>query len=593
MKLPYGLSDFKSLREQDYVYIDKTPYIEKLESLAGKYLFFIRPRRFGKSLFLSMLAHYYDVNASESFTQLYGDLYIGQQPTPLRNTYLVLELDFSGLNTGSKEELEHSFNIKLQDDLIAFIDKYAEFLQADPMLKEELKQRSHASSMLNLIIHALKKTDQKLYLIIDEYDHFANDIIGIGNEPLYRDLVRAAGFVRDFYETVKIGTKSVIDRIFMTGISPIMLDDMTSGFNISTNLTTHIVTNEMLGFTESEVRQIIQHADVHGNVDVHANVHVDEEELVGQLRKNYNGYLFNVDAANRLYNPDMVFYFFNEWHSSGKFPRQLIDDNVRTDYGKLRRLMGSERNRKQLATIITDEHIVTNLVSKFSFERMYDEEYFVSLLFYMGLLTIIGTKYGQTQLGIPNYVIQQMFWEHFERELRDSAGIEYVSSELSSAVWEMAYAGNLQPFVDFLNGTILQALSNRDLIRFDEKAFKVLLLAYLTMTNLYRPISEREEDGKYSDIRLEKDFRVQGDLNEWLLELKYVKTGGSGSSSSSSSSSLEKKVAEAIREGMAQLEKYTNSRGLAGKSKGRTKLKQVVMVLIGRDEVRWEERMPS
>ncbi len=568
MKLPYGLSDFKSLREQGYVYIDKTPYIGKLESLPGKYLFFTRPRRFGKSLFLSMLAHYYDVNAKDNFVQLYGDLYIGQHPTELKNAYFVLELDFSGLHTGSKEELESSFNTKLKDNIAAFIDKYSGFFQAASMLKEELNQRRDAASVLNLLIHELKKLERKLYLVIDEYDHFANDIIAGGNEQFYKDIIRGAGFVRDFYETVKIGTKSVIDRIFITGISPIMLDDMTSGFNISTNLTTHIVTNEMLGFTESEVRQIIRHTGLQTN----------EEALVGELRKNYNGYLFNMDGKSRVYNPDMVLYFFNEWLTSGRYPGQLFDDNVRTDYGKLRRLMDSERNRRQLETIIADEGIVTNLVSKFSFDRMYDEEYFVSLLFYMGLLTISGTKYGLTELGIPNYVIKQMFWEHFERELRETAGIEYASNELGSAVWEMAYAGKVQPFVDFLNGRVLKALSNRDLIRFDEKVFKVLLLAYLTMTNLYRPVSEREEEGKYTDILLEKDFRVQGNLHEWLLELKYVKTGGRGS--------LDKKVAEAKREGLEQLGRYSESRGLAGKPV----LKQAVLVLVGRDEVRVEER---
>lgn len=565
MKLPYGLSDFRSLREQGYVYIDKTPYIERLERLPGKYLFFVRPRRFGKSLFLSMLAHYYDVNADSNFASLYGDLYIGQHPTELKNSYLVLELDFSGLRRGSKEQLESSFITKLRGNIVAFIDKYDRFFQGASLLKEELNRRADAAGMLDLLIHELKKLERKLYLVIDEYDHFANDIIAVGNGQFYKEIIRGAGFVRDFYETVKIGTKSVIDRIFITGISPIMLDDMTSGFNISTNLTTHIVTNEMLGFTESEVRQIVRNS----------GVQTDEEALVGELRKNYNGYLFNEDGKNRLYNSDMVLYFFNEWLTGGKYPKQLIDDNVRTDYGKLRRLMASDRNRRQLEKIIADEGIVTNLVSKFSFDRMYDEEYFVSLLFYMGLLTITGTKYGMTELGVPNYVIKQIFWEHFERELRETAGIEYAGAELGSAVWEMAYAGKVQPLADFLNRRVLKALSNRDLIRFDEKAFKVLLLAYLSMTSLYRPVSEREEEGRYVDILLEKDFRVQGDLQEWLLELKDVKTG--------ERSNLEQKIAEAIREGREQLERYAQSPGLAGKA-GR--LKQAVLVLVGRDEVR-------
>lgn len=554
MKLPYGLSNFKSLRDEQYWYVDKTAYIEKLENLGGKYLFLIRPRRFGKSLFLSMLAHYYDVREADSFERLFAGLHIGLHPTRSRNGYLVLEFDFSGLNTDGRQALRLSFAMKVKDAILSFIDKYAEVFADPAALKEAVGQRAEAGSALNALIEELKKTGRKVYVIIDEYDHFANDLIAVGDERLYKDIVRAAGFVRDFYETIKIGTKSVIDRLFMTGLSPIMLDDVTSGFNISLNLTTQALTNEMLGFTAFDVRNMLAAAGMN-----------ELESTLEELGKRYDGYLFSEGASLKMFNPDMVLYFLTQWQANGTYPDEWIDDNVKTDYGRLQRLVASERNRRQLEKVIETERVSVRLVSKFSFDRMYDEEYFVSLLFYMGLLTIVGSKYGQTELGIPNYVIRKLFWEYFERSVRTNAGIEYETGELGKAVWEMAYDGKLSSFIEFLNSRVLKALSHRDAIRFDEKTLKVLLLAYLTMTNIYRPVSERETEYGYTDILLEKERKAPEQAYEWLLELKYVKTG-------------EREALETVkRQGLEQLRRYAQSRELAGKPD----LKRAVIVLVG------------
>jgi hypothetical protein len=231
------LSDFKSLREQEYLYIDKTQYIEKLENFSGKYLFFIRPRRFGKSLFLSTLEHYYGLEHAVHFDKLFGDLYIGQHPTLLKNTYCILKLNFSGLNTDTKDKLEESFRIAFRDSLTSFFNTYSFIIEDAASYKAQIGNKEDFRSLWSLLFEAVKSCGKKLYLIIDEYDHFANDIIAMGDAPLYKDIVHAAGFVRDFYESVKIGTDHVIDRIWMTGVSPIMLDDLTSGFNIATNLT--------------------------------------------------------------------------------------------------------------------------------------------------------------------------------------------------------------------------------------------------------------------------------------------------------------------------------------------------------------------
>ncbi|MFP4015794.1 MAG: AAA family ATPase, partial [Halanaerobiales bacterium] len=372
VKIPYGISNFKALRQENYLYIDKTIFVEKLEEMDSKYLFFFRPRRFGKSLFLSTLSYYYDLNNKEQFDDLFGDLYIGKNPTELKTSYMILKLNFSGLNTDSKEDLRKSFRLTLVNAIKNSLYKYKNIFEKKDNIEENIDLITDIKGVLDYFLKEVKKTGEKIYLIIDEYDHFANDIIAMGDSDLYRDIIRATGFVRDFYETVKIGTESVIDRIFITGISPVMLDDLTSGFNISTNITMNELVNEMLGFTEGEVKGIIEKV----NIVLGKN----EDEILSDLRKNYNGYLFNADCKERLYNPDMVLNFFNQYLMTGNYPDKLIDDNVRTDYGRINRLVANESNREVLEDIILNENIAADIISRFSFDMMYDEEYFVSLL---------------------------------------------------------------------------------------------------------------------------------------------------------------------------------------------------------------------
>ena len=557
MKIPYGISNFKSLREEGYLYIDKTEYIEKIENLNSKYLFFMRPRRFGKSLFLPILEHYYDINGTKDFEGLFGDLYIGKNPTAAKNGYLILELDFSGLNTENKFELEKSFKLRLIHSITRFIKKYEDFLENLSILEDSIKNMSDVGSIFSSFINVVKEADKKVYLIIDEYDHFANDIIAMGDGVFYKEIVRAAGFVRDFYETVKIGTKSVIDRIFITGISPIMLDDMTSGFNISTNLTMHAGFNEMLGFTEDELTGIIE---AYGMKE-------GKDKLVERLRTYYNGYLFNVGSKRRLYNPDMILYFFSELQMSGEYPRQLIDDNVKTDYGRLGRLASNEDNKKLLEEIIKEEAVTSDIVSKFSFDRMYDRDYFVSLLFYMGMLTIDRQEKTRLLLRMPNYVIKTLYWEYIENKLKKEFNVYLETESLRRSIEEMAYEGKIEPYIQYISKNVLMILSNRDLIGFDEKYIKVILFTYLASSRAYKINSERETENGYIDIYLEKDLRMPDVKYEWLLELKYIKKSDSG------------KIRQITEEGLNQLKRYTESRNITGSKK----LKRALLIFIGKD----------
>ncbi|EGD50584.1 AAA-ATPase-like protein [Thermoanaerobacter ethanolicus JW 200] len=556
-KIPYGMSNFRAMREEGYLYVDKTMYIEKIENLNSKYLFFIRPRRFGKSLFLSTLENYYDINNEKDFEKLFGDLYIGKNPTKLKNSYMVLELDFSGLDTGDRERLEKSFKQNLIDSISSFLNKYHSIFKEINEIKEHIKEKPDIKSIINQLIEEVEKVGKKIYLIIDEYDHFANDIIAMGDSEFYREIVRASGFVRDFYETLKIGTKSVIDRIFITGISPIMLDDLTSGFNIALNVTMDLSLNEMLGFTEEEVVKILEEVGIE-----------EKENLINNLRELYDGYKFNKNAKTRVYNPDMVLYFLAQYKNTGGYPEYLIDDNVKTDYGRLNRLTMNEENKALLERIIKEEGIVAEIVTKFSFDRMYDEEYFVSLLFYMGLLTIERQEKTRLFLKIPNYVIKTIMWEYIETNLKKEYKINLDLNELRKTIEEMAYEGRIKPYIEYISQNVLKVLSNRDIINFDEKYIKVILITYLVNSKAYRPISERETEGGYIDIYLERDIRIPDIKYEWLIELKYVKK------------SEKDKVDKIKEEGIKQLKRYRESKGL----KERKDVKQALIIFIGKDE---------
>ncbi len=232
---------------------------------------------------------------------------------------MILKFNFSGLNTENKEKLENSFRMSLISDIAKFLSKYKNIFNNADEIKEEIKQIKDIKAILEFIIEQVQNKDQKIYLIIDEYDHCANEIIAMGDDIFYKEIIRATGFVRDFYETIKIGTESVIDRIFITGISLVMLDDLTSGFNIAANLTLKPELNQMMGFTEEEVKSIIDLLNIEVTLPSNGKT-LTTEQLMQELNKNYNGYLFNPKAQTRVYNPSMVLYFFNECRFSKEYP---------------------------------------------------------------------------------------------------------------------------------------------------------------------------------------------------------------------------------------------------------------------------------
>ena len=551
-KLPCGNTNFESIILENYAYVDKTKYIELLENESNKNQFFIRPRKFGKSLFFSMLSCYYDMLRVGQFQDLFGDLYIGKNPTPRKNAYAVMKFDFSGLDTETPEIFRNSFKQYVQDVVVQFLEDYATVFKKSEALIDRIEKNQSGIGALSV---ALQAANVKIFVIIDEYDNFANDLIAMGVEEAYKKAVRANGIVRDFYKTLKVGAKTSIDRIFITGISPMMLDDLTSGFNTAVNLTLEERYNNMMGFTIQEVEQLMDETGVNRNF-----INVD-------MQWYYNGYLFNKNATDRIYNPSMMMFFFNQIINEGKVPENIIDDNLKIDYGRLQKLTYNEANREMLLQIIKDEGIISQIHSKFSIDALYRDKYFVSLLFYLGLLTIEKPVLGGLQLRIPNYSIKTVFWEYILELAQENAGFKINTEEQSRAMTALALDGQAKPFVDYIVRNIFNRLSNQDLKNFDEKYIKIMLLNSLFQSNVYVPVSEQETNTGYIDIYLMRSPLMPQVKYEWIFELKYFKAS--------------KKPTDADRsDAKKQLQNYSGSYMM----KDRKDLKKAVILFVGKNK---------
>ncbi len=509
-KIPYGNSNFESLRLGGYVYVDKTRFIEVIENLNEKYVFFLRPRRFGKSLFISVLDHYYGIHAKHQFDALFSELYIHQNPTPRKNTYCVLNFDFSGIATSSEDDCLTGFREKVLQGLHRFCDRY-HFDHDYP------KTGTPAGILGSFLTTVQPKLPGSIYVLIDEYDHFANELLSFQTD-LFKDIVSKSGFVRKFYEVLKEGTKTIIDRIFATGVSPITLDSLTSGFNIATDRTRSGPMNEAMGFTESEVRALFPL--------VLPNVPVDE--VLPVLKENYNGYLFSETASTRIFNSDMILYYLNEYSIENAPPRNLIDDNIASDYAKIRNLFKLHQKDNGFA-IMTElmggQPQNTLITSKFSLEREFTDHDLRSLLFYMGLLTIDRPSLSVASLMIPNYVIKELYFDFFIKSISDQAHIHLKNDSLFDAIISIANQGIIDPFLKIIEDVLAQ-LSKRDFIQFDEKYIKLLMIAYLIQTRIYSVKSEYEVPGGYIDIALLQRNGIPVTYQA-LIELKYLKSSAS------------------------------------------------------------------
>ena len=548
MRLPYGKANFAELRRGGYVYADKTGFIPELESAekGRHYLVFLRPRRMGKTLLLSMLEHYYDLLEVPHFDELFGGLSIASAPTAERGRYVVLRLEMTGMPTASGvDQLRAVFHSRLHNALTRFLDRYRAILPEVVAAFESGLSTDDPASLMDRFLQAMGRSPHPLYLFIDEYDNFTNDLIARGDHRTYHDLVHASGFVREFYKTVKEGAaRGTIPRIFMTGVSPVTLDDLTSGFNITSNISLHRDFNALAGFTTEDVRRLINGVLADGGFTL------DPAAVEEDLRLYYNGYLFSRHATERLFNPDMVLYFLKELEAPSQYPEELLDINVRTDYGRIQRLLftpeGAVREGvlASFQAVITEGWIDAEPASSFPLDRAHEGGYFVSLLYYLGLLTQLWEG-GWLRLGIPNYAIRLLYWEAIARLLHDIHHVDVDVAHVRTAQRAMALGGDLGPFLELVFSRVVRKLSNRDLIRLDEKTMKVVLLAYLSLSEVFFAWSEVELGFGYSDLVLIPSRSQPAAQVGFVIELKYLKTGAT-----------EGEVTARLDEADAQLRRY-------------------------------------
>ncbi len=565
-RIPYGMMNFAVIRRDDYYYVDKTAFIPLIEQ-SDRFFFFIRPRRFGKSLTLNMLQHYYDVLAKDKFEALFGDLYIGQHPTRDRNTYLVLHLNFSGID-GELHNYRKGLDAHCKICFDYFCDVYAEYLPQG--IKEKLDAQEGAVNQLDYLFHACERVDQKIYLFIDEYDHFTNAILSdAASLDRYTGETHKEGYLRAFFNKVKAGTSSSIKRCFITGVSPVTMDDLTSGFNIGTNYSLSSKFNEMVGFTEEEVREMLTYYSANSRF----NHTIDE--LIELMKPWYNNYCFAQECYGdtTLYNSNMVLYFVKNYiDNNGRVPRNMIESNIRIDYEKLRMLIRKDKefahDASVIQTLVSQGYITGELKEGFPAVNIVDPDNFVSLLYYFGMLTISGTHEGKTKLTIPNQVVQEQLYTYLLNTYNeaDLSFSSYEKSELSSA---LAYRGAWKAYFDYIADCLQRYASQRDKQK-GEFFVHGFTLAMTAQNRFYRPISEADTQAGYADIFLSPLLEIYPDMqHSYIVELKYAKY-----------KDPESRVDELRQDGIAQAKRYADTDTVKN-AIGSTQLHKIVVVYKG------------
>ena len=530
LKMPYGISNYEKIVNDGYYYVDKTRYIEKLENLPETSIIFLRPRKFGKTLFTSVIENYYDKNRVEKFDELFGNRYIGKNPTKNKNRYCILRFNFSGIDTSSEEATIRGFKKEVASSIEVFIHRYD--------LDFYVNKEDDAENILDNLIKAfyVQKAQEKIYVIIDEYDHFANELLGF-NPERFRTLVSKNGKVRKWYEILKKGTETVIDRIFITGVAPITLDSLTSGFNIGKDITQDVRFNDMMGFTKEELVEILNSQEI--PID-------KQEKILPIMKENYDGYKFSLNAENQIYNSNMCLYFLSEYTWSKRVPDRLIDMNIASDYSKIGKMLDlckGENRLEILRKTVQGEPIVDTIVEKFNPAIEFTETHMISMLYYLGYLTISGESLGMPELTIPNKVMKEIYASYFMQLMNQEAEFKIDSSTIQQILREIALEGKIDKMIEILK-IYLNNLSNRDLIKFDEKYIKLIFYCIAMELPIYSTKSEMEVNRSYPDILLVPRDRTKG-YKAIMVEFKYLKKG--------EKSKLEDKQKEA-RE---QIERYS------------------------------------
>lgn len=566
-RIPYGMMNFAVIRRDDCYYVDKTRFIPMIEE-ADKFFFFIRPRRFGKSLTVNMLQHYYDIRTKDRFDALFGNLYIGKYPTPDRNSYLVLYLNFSGI-VGELHNYRKGLDAHCQIRFDYFCEVYADLLPQG--IRQRLDEKDGAVNQLDYLVSECERAGQKIYLFIDEYDHFTNAILSdIESLHRYTDETHGEGYLRNFFNKIKAGTYSCIERCFITGVSPVTMDDLTSGFNIGTNYSLAPEFNEMIGFTEEEVRQMLTYYST--NSPFRHTV----DELIEIMKPWYDNYCFAEECYGEvtLYNSNMVLYFVKNYIQRGKAPRDMVEDNIRIDYEKLRMLIRKDKefahDASIIQTLVNQGYITGELKKGFPAVNITNPDNFVSLLYYFGMLSISGTCEGKAKLTIPNQVVREQIYTYL-LSTYDEADLHFSSYEKNELASNLAYRGNWLVYFGYIADCLKRYSSQRDKQK-GEFFVHGFTLAMTAQNRFYRPISEQDTQAGYADIFLCPLLEVYSDMkHSYIVELKYAKY-----------KDPESRVEELRREAIAQANRYASTETVKN-AIGTTTLHKIVVVFKGMD----------
>lgn len=515
--IPYGISDFKRLRNENFYYVDKTMYLPLIEKMPS-YLFLIRPRRFGKSLFLSLMRTYYDILQKDNFEKYFGDLWIGNHPTDQRNRFQVLYFDFSKAGCSQPgTDMMTSFNDYCSLIINQFAHEYASYYDAD--YKATIENIASAKAKLSYIEIKAKEKGYPLYLIVDEYDNFTNVILSEHGQKMFHDLTHASGFYREYFKQFK----GMFDRIFLMGVSPITLDDLSSGYNIDWNISTDETFNAMMGFDETDVREMFhyyrQNDMLTGDIDT----------MIAEMKPWYNNYCFARMAldSDRVFNCDMTLYYLNYQIQKHRTPEDMVDKNIRTDYSKLKMLARIDHDCSQegsrmstIEEIAAKGEILVDLHTSFPAEKVTDIDNFRSLLYYYGLLTICGTRGDLLKMCIPNNCVREQYFgflrDYYQKQ--SSIDLHYLNVMLT----DLAYDGQWKPFFESIALAYRENSSVRDAME-GERNLQGFLKAYLALASYYLVEPELEMNYGYCDFFLLPDKKRYPDIgHSYILELKYA-----------------------------------------------------------------------
>jgi len=528
MKFPYGISDFYAIIKEGYFYCDRTDKIPLLENTKSQ--LFIRPRRFGKSLLLSMLENYYDVAKADEFNEIFGNLKIAENPTELQNSYYILKWDFSCVDTtGSAGDIKQSLYNHLNARIESFISYYN--FKGFNLPKVTIKDEDALFSIESLL-SSIRTTPYPVYLLIDEYDNFANTIMmGVQNEKnRYNALVHDEGVLRTLFKTIKSSTSgSMFDRVFITGVSPVVLSDITSGYNIAANIYFEQEFNDLCGFREKEVRNSVE------QIVTECDLAIEKiDEAINLIKIYYDGYLFSLDSNEQIYNPTLCLYFLSQFQKKCAYPRKMLDSNLAVDESKLEYIAQIPMGRDLLINLMQKDHnvIVSDIEDRFGIRQMLkdtskDNTFLVSFLYYFGILTLAGeTEDLKINLKVPNMVMRSLYVERVQQMLLPEP------SERDSGKWaaELVYQkGNIEPLCDFVENHYFKVFKNRDYKWVNELTLKTAFLTLLYNDIIFIMDSETEVSRRYADLTMIiRPDKRHGNIFDVLIEFKFVKLKNAG-----------------------------------------------------------------